>query len=233
MTEHAADVSTGAPPTAVTPQLNPIEARVLGCLIEKELTTPEQFPLTANAVVVACNQKTAREPVMDLEPGAVGHALRTLEDHRLVRVIHGSRALRYDQRCDDVYAISPEQRILLALLMLRGPQTAGELLQRSERMHRYSDIDQVRTILERLATRAPAMVRRLPRGGGQREDRYVHLLCGEPSAELLSTSPVTPARPAEGGMTPDLLARIERLESELEELQQRIEQLADRVDLKP
>ena len=108
-------------PASVSPELDAIEARVLACLIEKEATTPDQYPLTANAVQVACNQKTAREPVMDIEPGAVGHALRTLEDKRIVRVIHGSRALRYDHRMDYVYAISPEQRIVLALLIPRGP----------------------------------------------------------------------------------------------------------------
>lgn len=227
MNETASEPSLST--RSVDPLLDAVEARVLGCLIEKELTTPEQFPLTANAVVVACNQKTAREPIMDLEPGAVGHALRTLEDKRLVRVIHGSRALRYDQRCDDVYAISPEQRVLIGLLLLRGAQTAGELLQRSDRMHRYSDIDQVRSILERLSTRSPALVRRLPRGGGQREDRYVHLLCGEPKPEVLAAAGAAHSssmRRAETSLpTADLLERIEQLERALDALRERMDRI--------
>ncbi len=173
------------PDTDTTTQLpivlDPVQARVLACLVEKEATTPEQYPLTANAVQVACNQKTAREPMMSLEPGAVGHALRTLETAGLVRSIHGSRAQRYDHRMDDVYAISPEQRHLLALLMLRGAQTAGELLARSDRLHAYRDAEHVRQVLERLESRSPALVLRLPRASGQREDRYAHLLCGEPA----------------------------------------------------
>ena len=141
---------TETPPTAVTPQLDPVQARVLACLIEKEATTPEQYPLTANAVLVACNQKTARDPVLELEPGAVGHALRALEAERLVRSIHGSRAQRYDHRTDDVYQVSPEQRVVLALLILRGPQTAGELFARSERLHRFADTGQVQAVLDQI-----------------------------------------------------------------------------------
>jgi uncharacterized protein YceH (UPF0502 family) len=214
-------------PAGVTPELDLAEARVLACLIEKEATTPEQFPLTANAVQVACNQKTAREPVLELEPGAVGHALRTLEDKRLVRVIHGSRALRYDHRMDDVYAISPEQRIVLSLLILRGPQTAGELLARSERMHRYPDADHIRTLLERLATRTPALVARLGRGGGQREDRYAHLLSG--SAAVAAAVPARQAsRPSTNDESPGLLDRVERLERELDALRDHVSELKRR-----
>lgn len=209
-------------------ELTAAEARVLACLIEKEATTPDQYPLTANAVQVACNQKTAREPVMELEPGAVGHALRTLEDKRLVRVVHGSRALRYDHRTDDTYRISPEQRVLLALLMLRGPQTAGELLARSERLHRFIDAEQVRTVLERLSSRQPPLVVRIGRGPGQREDRFAHLLSGQIDPSVFAAVAGNAAGSEQRGGGPAnaaLLERVERLEAEVATLRAALEQL--------
>jgi uncharacterized protein YceH (UPF0502 family) len=213
------------------PLLEPHEARVLACIIEKEATTPEQYPLTANAVQVACNQKTAREPVMDLDAGTVGHALRTLEGKRLVRSIHGARAQRYDHRTDDVYAISPEQRALLALLMLRGAQTAGELFTRSERLFRYRDLEQVRTILERLETRHPALVVKLPRGAGQREDRYAHLLCGaDAAAAQAAESARSSARMStHGTVDTELGERVVRLETEVAELRAQLQRLAEQL----
>jgi uncharacterized protein len=206
--------------------LDPVQARVLGCLIEKSLTTPEQYPLTQNAVVVACNQKTSREPVMDLEPGAVGHALRTLEDRKLVKCVHGSRALRYEHSADAALAITPKQRVLLALLMLRGPQTVAELLSRSERMLRFHDLDDVRTTLERLCQRDPVLVVQVPRGPGQREDRYAHLLCGEPD---LSAIPVPTASAARGALE----TRIEELEHEVASLAERIATLESQIVRNP
>jgi uncharacterized protein YceH (UPF0502 family) len=170
-------------PAALSPQLTAVEARVLGCLIEKAATTPEQYPLTANAAMVAANQKTSREPVMELELGEVGHALRTLEDKKLVRCQHASRASRYEHRFEEVYTLTGPQRVMLCLLLLRGPQTAPELLTRSERMFKFSDVEQVRDTLDRLTRRQPAMAIRIPRQSGQREDRYMHLLCGAEHAE--------------------------------------------------
>jgi uncharacterized protein YceH (UPF0502 family) len=221
MEEQQQSTDAGALPF----ELTTAEARVLACLIEKEATTPDQYPLTANAVQLACNQKTAREPLMDLELGAVGHALRTLEDKRLVRVVHGSRALRYDHRTDDVYRISPEQRVLLALLMLRGPQTVAELLARSERLHRFADAEQVRTVLDRLSSRQPALVVRIGRGPGQREDRYMHLLSGTP--DLSAFASAAAAAPAERAARADpaLLERIERLEAEVAALREAVDRL--------
>jgi uncharacterized protein YceH (UPF0502 family) len=198
--------------------LEPIEARVLGCLVEKAATTPETYPLTLNAVVSACNQKSNREPVMELEPGAVGHALRQLEGKRLVAGSLSARASRYEHRMDQALNITPRQRAVLAVMMLRGPQTAPELLTRTDRLADFGGLDDVRATLDRLAQREPAFVVRIPRSGGQREDRYMHLLCGEVAIEQYATSEA----PAAGAGNADLEARISQLESLVDALQQRL-----------
>lgn len=206
--------------------LEPIEARVLGCLVEKAATTPEVYPLTLNAVVSACNQKSNREPVLDLEPGAVGHALRQLEAKRLVVGTLSARASRYEHRMDQVLNITPRQRALLALLMLRGPQTAPELLTRSERLADFPGLDEVRATLERLAQREPPMTVRIPRSGGQREDRYMHLLCGDVNLDTLAAAAGSDNA---GGSAQALESRIEQLESLVDALQQRLSQIEQRV----
>lgn len=203
------------------PLLSPIEARILGSLVEKEATTPEHYPLTANAVVLACNQKNNREPVMDLQPGAVGHALRELVDRRLARSIEGARAQRFEHRFAEAFSITRQQQALLSVLLLRGPQTAAELHARCERLARFDGLEQVREILDRLITRRPALVVNLGRGAGQREDRYMHLLCGPVSAEqfaMLATATPAPSRSS-------LEARIDALEAALAALQAQVEAL--------
>lgn len=202
-------------------RLNPIEARVLGCLVEKEATTPEQYPLTENAVQLACNQKTSRDPVMELSAGEVGHALRRMEERRLLRSVHGSRAQRYEHRLADAYAVTRSQQALLALLLLRGPQTAPELQQRSERLHRFADLDELNHTLERLAQRSPALVVRVPKSGGQREDRFMHLLCGPVDVEALREQAAGSARSALPGRD-ELLDRISALESRIDALEARL-----------
>lgn len=205
---------------ARVPELDAVEARVLACLVEKEATTPDQYPLTANAVQAACNQKTAREPVMALDADAVARALRSLEQRWLVRSIHGARSQRYDHRMDEVYAISPEQRCLLALLVLRGAQTAGELAARAGRLLPAASVEQIRGLLERLAGRPQPLTLRLPRQPGQREERHVHLLSGAAAAEEAARAQPAPQPPAEAD---DLLARVEALEAQVAALQRRIE----------
>jgi uncharacterized protein YceH (UPF0502 family) len=200
--------------------LSAIEARVLGCLVEKEATTPEQYPLTENSVLLACNQKTSRDPVMDLSSGEVGHALRRMEERRLLRSVHGSRAQRYEHRLADAYAVTRAQQALLALLLLRGPQTAAELLQRSERIHRFAALEELLHTLERLAQRSPALVIRVPRGGGQREDRFMHLLGGAIDVEALREQAGS-ARGAAPGRD-ELLERISALEARIDLLEQRL-----------
>jgi hypothetical protein len=180
-----------------------IEARILGCLIEKQATTPEAYPLTANALLVACNQKNNREPVLELEPGEVGHALREM---------HGARAQRYEHRFAQAWSVTARQQALLALLMLRGPQTLAELHARSERLAAPAEADEVRQTLERLIQRAPALVVNLGRAAGQREDRYMHLLCGPVSPADFADAATEAAAPSKRGA---LEARVESLEAEV------------------
>lgn len=204
--------------------LDKVEARILGSLIEKAALTPESYPLTANAVVIACNQKTSRDPLMNLEPGAVGHSLRQLEDKGLVRVVHGARALRYEHCVDGAWTVTPRQRALLCLLMLRGPQTVPELLARSERLAAFANGEEVRETLERLNQRDPPMATCLGRLSGQREDRYAHLLCGPVATETGRPAPTADERPALG--TP---ARLAQLEQMVAELQQEVADLKQRL----
>jgi uncharacterized protein YceH (UPF0502 family) len=200
------------------------EARVLGCLIEKEATTPDAYPLTVNAAHVAANQKTARDPVMALNLGDVNHALRQLEQKGLAKQVFSSRAERYEHRADKALDLSRQQLTLMGLLLLRGPQTVHELLARSERLASFADADDVRHHLDRLIARQPALVQQIPRGSGQREDRYVHLLSGAVdvaavSARIASSSSAETASPA-------LEARVQALENEIAELREKLAALA-------
>ncbi|MEZ5455016.1 MAG: YceH family protein [Lysobacteraceae bacterium] len=198
-------------------QLSAIEARVLGSLVEKAATTPDVYPLTLNNLVLACNQKTAREPVTQFNSGDIGHALRQLENRHLVHYDFGARAERYSHRLDRGYDLTQAQTALLALLLLRGPQTLNELLTRSERLHRFEDVDAVRHTLERLSDRSLPLVVRLQRGPGQREDRYAHRLCGEP--EYIATRNEPNANATPDSRNDALLARIEALEARVQALE--------------
>lgn len=210
--------------TVATIELDAIEARLLGCLIEKAALTPEAYPLTVNALVVAANQKTSREPPMTLEPGAVEHTLRQLEDRHLVEVVLGARAQRYAHRLDQAWRCTRQQLALLALLLLRGPQTVPELKLRCERLAGFDDLDALRQTLERLAQREPAMACNIGRGAGQREDRWMHLLCGpvevHPPIDAGQAHDLSPTKRAPDRYD-ELLGRIDALEARLLELEQR------------
>ena len=206
--------------------LTAAEARVLGCLIEKEATTPDAYPLTVNAAQVAANQKTARDPVLALNLGDVNHALRQLEQKGLAKQVFSSRAERYEHRADKALDLSRQQLTLVGLLLLRGPQTVHELLARSERLVKFNDADDVRHHLERLIQRRPALALQIPRGPGQREDRYVHLLSGEVdmaamTARIASSSNSGVAESS----SPALEARVQALENEVAELRAAISAL--------
>lgn len=206
--------------------LDAAEARVLGCLIEKEATTPDAYPLTVNAAQVAANQKTAREPVMALDPGAVNHALRQLEQKGLARQVFSSRAERYEHRADKALDLSRQQLALVGLLLLRGPQTVHELLSRGERLAAFNGADDVRHHLERLAQRQPALVLQIPRGAGQREDRYVHLLSGAVDVATVTARVASSSASSSGETTsPALEARLQALEEEVAELRQAVSAL--------
>lgn len=213
------DAQTDANATEI---LSPIEQRLLGCLIEKEATTPEAYPLTVNALVLAANQKTNREPVMELEPGAVGHAIRQMEARGLVAVVDGARAVRYTHRTAQAYSVTARQQAVLAVLLLRGAQTAGELLLRTERLARFADLDELRHTLERLEQHAPPLVVNIGRGPGQREDRYMHLLGGPVDVESFATRAHAATATTDAGLE----ERVAQLETEVAALKEALEHLA-------
>lgn len=200
--------------------LSAIEARILGCLIEKEATTPEQYPLTLNAIHLACNQKTNREPIMELSLGDVGHSMRQLDPRGLVRSQHGARAERYEHRVNTVFSLTKQQQALLCVLMLRGPQTLSELMTRTERLAGFSDIDEVKHTLDRLGQREVPLIERIPRASGQREDRYVHLLCGPVDHSQLP-APKAATVPASNALE----ERIAQLEERLANVEQQLQLL--------
>ena len=200
-----------------TALLTPVEVRIVASLFEKEATTPDTYPLTLNAIVLACNQKTAREPTMELEPGEVAGTLRGLETRGWVKSQHTARAERYAHRLEAVLSLTRPQTALLALLMLRGPQTAYELMSRSERLARFESVEDVQYALERLSQRSPALVVALPRQPGQRGERFAHLLCGEPDASVGS-----PAEAETGTASSPLSERVAELERRVAELEARL-----------
>ena len=162
------------------PQLSPMEARILGCLMEKQLTTPDTYPLTLNSLVLACNQKTSREPLTNYSSGDVEHCLRELEARKLVDVDYGSRASRYAQRLTRALGVDKKVQAVLNVMLLRGPQTIHELLARTQRMQEFANDREVGELLEHLCDKVVPIIQRIPRQHGQREDRYVHLLSGVP-----------------------------------------------------
>ncbi len=159
--------------------LTPLEARVLGVLIEKQATVPDTYPLSLNALVAGCNQKTARWPVIEATDAEVQTAVDGLKTLSLVFEGSSSRVVKYEQNMAAVTRLPRQSVALLAVLMLRGPQTSAELRQNSERLHRFADISAVEGFLDELATKEPARVVRLNRAPGAREPRWAHLLCGE------------------------------------------------------
>ena len=218
MQESAASDERTQPPV-----LDAIEARIIGCLIEKAAATPDAYPLTENAVVAACNQKTSREPVMQLEAGAVAHALRVLEGRHLVKVAPSSqRALRYEHRFDAIYGTTARQRAVLCVMLLRGPQTLAELLARTDRLADFPGADDVRDTLDRLAQREPALVVRIGRTHGQREDRYMHLLCGPVDEERFAAAVASEPRASSRS---ELADRVETLEGDVASLRAELEEL--------
>lgn len=187
--------------------LDPVEGRVLGSLVEKQLTTPQQYPLTLNSLTLACNQTSNREPVVSYAEDEVRAALDTLKAKGLVRFVlpsHGRSVVRYRQVLDERLGLDGRQMSLLAVLLLRGPQTTGELRTRSERMAEFDGIGEVESDLEGMARWEEPLVRRLARRPGQKEDRWVQLLCEPPDVEAPAARPDSPA--TGGGLREELEA---------------------------
>lgn len=204
--------------------LTDVEARVLGCLVEKEITTPEYYPLSLNALLHACNQKSNRDPLMNLEENEVRGALRELGEQVLVRSAGGdSRVAKYEHRLADTFNFTRPETAILCELLLRGPQTPGELRSRAERMHLFEDLSVVLTTLKRLMEREPPLVALLPRQPGMKEARYAHLLSGPVEArEAQAVQPINEIRQSNNSMD---AAQMERLTIAFAELQKEIADL--------
>lgn len=199
-------------------ELTAMQVRVLGALMEKKETTPEQYPLTLNALRNACNQKTARNPVVAFTEGQVGHTVRELEGLGLVREAWGARVAKYEHQAGKILGLQSKGLALLCALMLRGPQTLGELRTNTQRLHEFGDLDDVNYTLQRLAEQDPPLVVCLPRMPGQKEARYAQLLSGEPDpAEFTGSAPAPPARSDDG-----IAARVTALEAEVAALRDEI-----------
>lgn len=206
-------------------QLTALEARVIGCLLEKQVTTPEQYPLSVNAVTLACNQKSNREPVMTLSENEVQDLLDQLVKRHYLRTVSGfgNRVTKYEQRfCNSEFGdlkLSSAEVALVTTLLLRGAQTPGELRSRGQRMHEFADMTEVENALENLSNREDGpFVARLPREPGKREQRFMHLFSGDVENAAVSVEAETPE-------THNLAARVDALESEVEELKQRLDSL--------
>lgn len=214
-------------------ELSAEDGRVLGCLVEKELTTPQAYPLTDNALVAACNQTTNRDPVVQYDVSAVRLAVRSLREQGLVRTVHrpGERSDKHRHLVDAEWELSPAEVALLAVLLLRGPQTPGELRARTERMHAFATVEQVQEALEALAGRDEPLVIRLERLPGRKEVRYADLVVGTgpapvatPDDPLSATEPVLhPSVPP-----PDLAAEVAALRAEVTALRAEVAGLAAR-----
>lgn len=191
--------------------LSDIEARIVGCLVEKQLTTPEYYPLTLNALTAACNQKSNRDPVMSLGETELLAAVDSLRDKNLVYLYYGTgtRTVKYKHMLPSVYEVDEAGTAVLTVLLLRGPQTIGEIRERTGRLHEFADLNEVQTTLDDLARRDEALIVKLERQPGQKDARYAHLLSGEVDVSSLPT----PAEKRSGSTVDNV--RVETLETEV------------------
>jgi uncharacterized protein len=200
--------------------LSAVEVRVLGALVEKEIATPEYYPLSLNALVNACNQKSNRDPVMTLDEDVVRKALRSLTDQYLARSASGdSRVVKFEHRVNELYNFHRHEIAVLCVLMLRGPQTPGELRTRAERLHAFEDLEAVHSALNLLMRREPPLVKVLPRQAGTKESRYMHLLSGDVAPEMQTAEMVEASSEAVSSRDRE---RIEQLEAEVAALRKEL-----------
>jgi uncharacterized protein YceH (UPF0502 family) len=205
--------------------LDPIELRILGGLMEKQLTTPEYYPLTLNALAAACNQKSNREPVMELGESEIERALNRLQDEKLVWRVMGGRAVRFDHNLDALWHVSRREKALLTLLFLRGPQTAGELRGRSDRLHTFDSVAEVEQLLRDMAAQSEPLVKQLPRRPGQKEERWAHLAGGA----IVEPAPSIGEESAPRAAGEPLSARVQRLEDRIAELANELRALKEKL----
>jgi uncharacterized protein YceH (UPF0502 family) len=208
--------------------LTAAQARVLGALVEKEITTPDYYPLSLNALVNACNQRSNREPVMNLDEEDVRQALHGLEDKRLAgpsRSAGGDRVAKYEHWLGEAFNFSRAETALLCVLLLRGPQTPGELRGRTERLHRFDEISDVVAGLQKLMEREPPLAAIMPRQPGTKESRYTHLL-----SDQVETVDLPPTEDAPKGEPSASNERVERLEAEVSELRRQMAELQQKID---
>jgi hypothetical protein len=209
-------------------KLTPSEARVLGALVEKEVTTPDYYPLTMNALINACNQRSNRDPVTNLDEDDMRQALHGLEDLRLAGRARSAdgRVTKYEHWLGEAFNFSRAETALLCVLLLRGPQTPGELRSRTERMHSFEEIADVLAGLQKLTDREPSLVTVLPRQPGTKESRYAHLLSGPVDATIIAASQTSSL----AGASPEQDARIAELETAVAVLKIEIAALKKRID---
>jgi uncharacterized protein YceH (UPF0502 family) len=216
-----------------TPLLSAIEARVLGTLMEKARTVPDSYPLTLNSLVLGCNQKSSRDPLMNVSDAQAQEALDELKRHSLVFESSGGRVTRWEHNFQRAIGVPEQSAVLLGLLMLRGPQTAGELRINSERWYRFADISSVEGFLDELEQRSEAkggpLVVKLPRAAGMREQRWAHLLCGPVEAAAWQEHFREPDAPARAGLE----ARIDVLEEEVAQLRSALQNLCEQLGVSP
>lgn len=205
--------------------LNAAEARVLGSLVEKDITTPDYYPLSLNALINACNQKNNREPVTNFDEETVRLALRNLSDKQLAGMARGAegRVAKYEHRLQEVYNFTRPETAILCVLLLRGPQTPGELRGRGERMHRFEDLDEVLSGLQQLMRREPPLAKALGRRPGTKEIRYTHLLSGDVEAWE------PPSETAYSGSVVDENERVAHLEAQVSALQSEVAELKQQM----
>ena len=207
--------------------LTPIEARVLGALIEKEITTPEYYPLSLNALANACNQKSNRDPALHLEENEIRRALNDLESQSLVRSVGDSRVTKFEHRLQDAFNFYRPETAIICELLLRGPQTPGELRTRASRMHPFEDLESVHSALQRLAKREPPMVVVLPRQHGRKEARYAHLLGDSSPLEAAAAEAVAVEAAPALVSTSSAVPQTDRLAALTDEVAQLRAQVAD------
>jgi uncharacterized protein YceH (UPF0502 family) len=219
------------------PILTPLQARIVAVLAEKAATVPDTYPLSLNALVAGCNQKTAREPVMNVAESEVLQEIETLKGLNLVIQQSGNRVARYEHNLARVLGVPGAAAALLTVLMLRGPQTAAELRANSERLHRFADLSSVEAFLDELAEKQPARVVKLARAPGAREARWAHLLCGEVAAAVAAASGEGAAGGGSAGIVLDaaefaaMRAELSRQAEAIERLQAQVQRLQSELGL--